>query len=148
VYLNNRISSKLSSSKREVHILHAMSPKDHNKTLGIIYSFLGGLLVVAALVELVRIITIENERSRVLSNSYVSGLIIIGLLLTIVLLATAYGLFKGRRWARVFSLILSGLFVWLFPLGTALAVYTWWFMHSEGGKELYSKSHAGNFPTG
>jgi hypothetical protein len=97
---------------------------------------------VAALVELIRIITIEKERSRVFSGSYVLGLIIVGLLLMIVLLATAFGLFKGNRWARILSLILSGLFVWLFPLGTALAVYTWWFMHSEGGKELYSKSRA------
>jgi hypothetical protein len=118
---------------------YSMNPQDHNKTLGIIYSILGGLLAVGALVELVRIITIEKELAKIQADSLLQTLIIIGLLLTVILLSTAYGLFKRRRWARIFTLILAGLFVWLFPLGTALAVYTWWFMHSEGSKQLYSK---------
>ena len=117
-----------------------MTPHDHNKTLGIIYGFLGGLLTIAAMVELVRVLTIEKELARIRSDSYVLAMIIVGLLLTIVLLSTAYGLFKRRRWARVSSLILAGLLIWLVPLGTALSIYTWSFMYSEGGKLLYSKS--------
>lgn len=116
-----------------------MTAQDHNKTLGIIYSILGGILTVGALVELVRVITIEKELAQIQTDSLLQTLIIIGLLLIGILLSTAYGLFKRRRWARVLTLILAGLFVWLFPLGTALAVYTWWFMHSEGSKQLYSK---------
>ena len=117
-----------------------MSPQDHNKTLGIIYSFMGGLLTLAALVELFRVITIEKELTRIRSDTSLLALIIVGLLLTIVLLSTAYGLFKRRRWARMSSLILAGLFIWLAPLGTVLAIYTWWFLQSEGAKQLYSKS--------
>lgn len=117
-----------------------MSPQDHNKTLIIIYGFLGGLLAVAALVELVRVIALEKELERLRSDSLLQVLITIALVLTIFIVATAYGLLKRRRWARITTLILSALFVWLFPLGTALAVYTWWFMHSEGGKHLYSRS--------
>ncbi|HEX8845125.1 MAG TPA: hypothetical protein VF791_10800 [Pyrinomonadaceae bacterium] len=117
-----------------------MSPQDHNKTLGIIYSFLGGLLTLAALVELFRVITLERELERIRSDTSLLALIIVGLLLTIVLLSTAYGLFKRRRWARMSSLILAGLFIWLVPLGTALAIYSWWFLQSEGAKQLYSKS--------
>jgi hypothetical protein len=116
-----------------------MTARDHNKTLGIIYSFLGGILTVGALVELIRVITIEKELAKIQADSSLLTLIIIGVLLTIILLSTAYGLFKRRCWARILTLILAGLFVWLFPLGTALAVYTWWFMHSEDSKQLYSK---------
>jgi hypothetical protein len=116
-----------------------MTPQDHNKTLGIIYGVLGGLLTIGALVELVRVIIIEKELSRIQSDSYLIP-IILGLLLTVMLLSTAYGLFKRRRWARILSLILAGLFALLFPLGTALSVYTWWFMHSEGAKLLYTQS--------
>lgn len=116
-----------------------MTAQDHNKTLGIIYSFLGGLLTVAAIVELVRVMTIEKELERIRSDSYVLALIIVGLLLTIIILSTAYGLFKRRHWARISTLVLSGLLVWLFPLGTALASYAWWFMHSEGARRLYSR---------
>jgi drug/metabolite transporter (DMT)-like permease len=117
-----------------------MTPQDHNKTLGIIYCFLGGLLTAAALIELFRVITIEKELARIRSDSSLLALIIVGLLLTVVLLCTAYGLFKRRRWARMSSLILAGLFIWLVPLGTALAIYSWWFLQSEGAKKLYSKS--------
>jgi hypothetical protein len=116
-----------------------MTPHDHNKTLGIIYGFLGGLLTLGAIVELVRVIIIEKELARIQSDSYLMP-IILGLLLTVMLLSTAYGLFKRRRWARILSLVLAGLFVLLFPLGTALSVYTWWFMHSDGAKLLYTKS--------
>lgn len=117
-----------------------MTPQDHNKTLGIIYGFLGGLLTTAALVELVRVITLERELERLRSDPYLLALILVGLLVTIVLLSTALGMFKRKRWARISSLILAGLFIWLVPLGTALAIYTWSFMYSEGGKLLYSKS--------
>lgn len=116
-----------------------MTPQDHNKTLGIIYGCLGGLLAIGAIVELVRVIIIEKELSKIQSDSYLMP-IILGLLLLIILLSTAYGLFQKRRWARILSLVLAGLFVLLFPLGTALSVYTWWFMHSEGAKLLYTES--------
>jgi drug/metabolite transporter (DMT)-like permease len=119
-----------------------MTPQDHNRTLGIIYAFMGGILSLAALVELIRVITIKKELERVRSDSLLLVLIITGLLLTIILLSTAYGLFKRRRWARISSLILSGIFIWLVPLGTALAIYTWSFMYSSGGKLLYSNSDA------
>lgn len=116
-----------------------MTPRDHNKTLGIIYGFLGGLLAAAALVELVRVITMEKELERIRSSTELKVLILVGLLLTVYILSVAYGLLRRRRWVRIPALILSALFIWLFPLGTALAVYNWWFLHSEGGKQLYSR---------
>jgi hypothetical protein len=116
-----------------------MTPQDHNKTLGIIYSFLGGLLAAAALVELVRVIVLEKEIERIRSSTELKLLIGVGLALTVYILSVAYGLLRRMRWARIPALVLSGLFVWLFPLGTALAIYNWWFLHSEGGKQLYSR---------
>jgi hypothetical protein len=115
-----------------------MTPHDHNKTLAMIYSLLGGLLLAAAIVEAIRVMTIKGEFAEMASDFQI--LIISGLLLLVILIPTAYGLFKRRRWARFSTLLLSGLLVFLFPLGTALAIYTWWFMHSEGGKLLYQRS--------
>jgi hypothetical protein len=119
-----------------------MTPQDHNKTLGIIYGLLGGLLALAALVELVRVIVTERELERIRSSTELKVLILVGLLLTVYILSVAYGLLRRKRWARIPALILSVLFIWLFPLGTALAIYNWWFLHSEGGKQLYSRSSA------
>jgi hypothetical protein len=117
-----------------------MTPHDHNRTLGIIYSFLGGLLMLAALVELVRVIILERELARIQSDSLLQILILVALSLMLLLLFTAYGLFKRKPWARISVLILSGLLIWLFPLGTALAIYSWSFMHSAGARQLYSRS--------
>lgn len=116
-----------------------MTPQDHNKTLVIIYGILGGILAVAALVELVRVLTLARELERIRSSTSVQVLILVGLILTVFVLSTAYGLHRKRPWARITALILSCLLVWLFPLGTALAIYTWWFMHT-GAKQLYSRS--------
>jgi len=116
-----------------------MTPQDHNKTLGIIYSFLGGLLTLAALVELVRVITLERELERIRTSTELKVVIPVGLLLMAFLLSTAFGLLRRRRWGRVLALVSTVLFVWLVPLGTALAIYAWWFLHSEGAKQLYSK---------
>lgn len=114
-----------------------MTPQDHNKTLGIIYSFLGGLLAVAAFAELVRVITLERELERIRSSTELQLLILLGLILAVFLLSTAYGLLRRRRWARINALVLPALLIWLFPLGTLLAVYTWWFMHGDAARSLY-----------
>lgn len=116
-----------------------MTLQDHNKTLGIIYGFLGGLLALAALVELVRIMTLEREMERIRSSTELKVMIPVGLLLMASLLSIAYGLLRRRPWGRILALVSTALSVWLFPLGTALAIYTWWFLYSEGGKQLYSK---------
>ena len=119
-----------------------MMPQDHNKTLGTIYGFLGGLLTLAALVELVRVITLERELERIRTSTELKVMIPVGLLLMAFLLAIAYGLLRRRPWGRVLALLSTVLFIWLFPLGTALAIYSWWFLHSEGGKQLYSRPSA------
>jgi len=94
---------------------------------------------VAALVELVRVIVLERELERVRTSTELKVMIPVGLLLMAFLLSTSFGLLRRRPWGRILALISTVLFVWLVPLGTALAVYAWWFLHSEGGKRLYSK---------
>jgi uncharacterized membrane protein (DUF2068 family) len=51
---------------------------------------------------------------------------------------TSYGLFIVRRWGRFLALFFSTLYVLIFPLGTLLAVYTWWVLYGEAGRRLYS----------
>lgn len=101
-----------------------MSPQDHNKTLSILYGLLG-VLITAGL-------TIAAALGR---NS---GKELYFLPIPLLHFLTAYGLHRRRRWARITALILSALYVWIFPLGTLLAIYTWWLLHSEGNKQLYS----------
>ena len=57
-------------------------------------------------------------------------------------LLTAYGIFTLRRWGRGLALLLSVLYVWVFPFGTLVAVYTWWALYGETGRSLYHSSQS------
>lgn len=109
-----------------------MTPREHNRTLGIIHGLLGALvlagLTVAAISEARRRPADAAERLQWMF--YVMPLPVLQLL-------TAYGLFTVRGWGRLLALLLSLLYVWLFPLGTLLAVYSWWVLYGETGRQLY-----------
>jgi len=60
--------------------------------------------------------------------------------LPLLQLLTGFGLLKTRRWGRVLAFVLSAVYVWILPLGTLLAVYTYWFLVSEIGKQLYTRA--------
>ena len=114
-----------------------MTPKDHHRTVTIIYSFLGLLLAGAAIAWLVR--DLRRHQDWVLAI-YKDALLIAATVISICLLTTVYGMLRRRRWVRVLAMITTVFFVFLFPLGTILAIYIWWFMHSEGAKLFYSRS--------
>jgi hypothetical protein len=113
-----------------------MTAQDHNRTIVIIYSFLGLVLAGAAIVSLVRDLRQKDWALAI----YKDELFIASAVLSTCLLSTVYGMLRRRRWGRVLALITTVFYVWLFPLGTLLAVYLWWFLHSEGAKHLYKDS--------
>jgi hypothetical protein len=51
----------------------------------------------------------------------------------------AYGLLKRTKWAKVASIIAGVLAGMNFPFGTAVCVYTFWFLFSDPGKALYDQ---------
>jgi hypothetical protein len=117
-----------------------MTPQDHNKTLCLIYGFLSAVFILLLLASPFIINNNVGDPHSPISTGKLLTIIVIFciiLLPTLLLLFTAYGLYKRKRWVRVTASILAILFVWSFPLGTALAVYTWWFIHSEGSKQLF-----------
>ena len=50
---------------------------------------------------------------------------------------TAFGLLTRRKWGRILALVLSVFYVWVFPLGTLLAIYTWYVLYGDTGRHLY-----------
>jgi hypothetical protein len=115
-----------------------MTPQDHNKTLGFIYGLIGTL----ALVGVVVATTLEMRKgaSSDLPSTFPSALYFLPIPLLQFLVA--YGVLRTKRWARILALLFSMLYVWIFPLGTLLAIYAWWFLHTTGGKQLYVKAKA------
>lgn len=63
------------------------------------------------------------------------GLIYVGI--TVPSFVAGYALIKHKSWARVASIIAGVLAGMVFPIGTAVCVYTLWFLMSEPGKLLY-----------
>jgi chromate transport protein ChrA len=114
-----------------------MTSQDHNKTIAIIYSFLGLVLAGAAIIWLGK--DVRRHQNWLLAI-YKDAPLIAAAIVSTCLLSTVYGMVRKRRWGRVLALVTTAFYVWLFPLGTLLAVYLWWFLHSEGAKTLYGIS--------
>jgi hypothetical protein len=119
-----------------------MTPQDHNKTLGIIYSLLGGA---SALFFIWGPLSLIFGKQRGFSlddglNRFLLVMWLILLIFSLMTLSTAVGMFRRKAWVRKTAMIMAVLVIWWFPLGTALGIYTWWFMHSEASHQLYSNS--------
>jgi hypothetical protein len=111
-----------------------MNPYDHNRTLVIVH----GLIGLLALTGLIIAAVLEAKRHPGEAMQRISWMAYL-LPLPILQLLTAFGLFGKRWWGRILAFFLSVLYVFIFPLGTLLAIYTWWFLNSEGGRGLYAK---------
>lgn len=111
-----------------------MTAWGHNKTL----YFAHGLIGLAAFVGVIFATAVELRGSTYSETHSKIPLALYYLPFALLQLLTAYGLFRRTRWARIIALILSVPYLWIFPFGTILTIYTWWFLHSADGKQLYS----------
>jgi hypothetical protein len=62
---------------------------------------------------------------------------IINLLFTIPSVVAGYALLKRRPWGKIAGIVAGVCTAMSFPIGTAVAVYTFWFLFGETGKALY-----------
>src|SRR5882724_6410088 len=51
----------------------------------------------------------------------------------------AYGFLKRKSWAKTAGIIGGVMAAMNFPIGTAVCVYTFWFLFSDPGKVLYDQ---------
>ncbi len=51
-----------------------------------------------------------------------------------------YALLKRKKWARTWAIISGVVAAMQFPLGTAVTVYTFWFLFSEPGKYFFEQN--------
>jgi TRAP-type uncharacterized transport system fused permease subunit len=57
--------------------------------------------------------------------------------LTLPSIVAGYALLKRKRWAKIICIVAGVLASMSAPIGTAVCVYTFWFLFSEPGKMLY-----------
>jgi hypothetical protein len=121
---------------------------DHNKILGIMH------LAYAAFNLLVMTITMlflfgmfaamaANQRGGVMPAGIAVVVMIfvfaLNLIFTIPSVVAGFAMLKRKGWAKVAGIIAAVVEALNIPLGTALAVYTFWFLFSDRGKALYEK---------
>ena len=63
--------------------------------------------------------------------------VIFTVVMTVPSVVAGYALLKRRRWAKVAGIVAGVTAATSFPVGTAVAVYTFWFLFSDVGKQLY-----------
>jgi hypothetical protein len=124
-----------------------MTPTSHNKVLGILHLAYGGftaLLMLALGIGMI-IIALANNNSGERMPAGLLPLLIIVVAVVALLQVTpsflaGYALLKRKRWAKTMGIIAAMVAGLSFPLGTALCVYTLWFLFGESGRFLYHKA--------
>lgn len=114
----------------------SISPEDHNRTLVVIHSLVGGLftlpLIAAPWVIAKNVDSYPSPRREGQIIIAVVAVSVV-LLLALIFLLTAIGLYQRKLWGRRLAFVTSVLLlVW-----PPAAAYTWWFIHTEAGKQLY-----------
>ena len=123
-----------------------MTPTSHNRTLGLLHLAYAGLMTVmlAALsILMLAMFTVDNN-----GEPFPVGLLafmaIVMLLVTLMHAITSflagYGLLKRKRWARTMTLVAAIVAGLNFPLGSALCVFTLYFLFGESGRLLYPQA--------
>jgi hypothetical protein len=118
-----------------------MTPQDHNKVIGIMHLIWGGFNTLTLLIMVPIFLIFGWGIGRAPDAPPGMGLFfgLFGLLMLVLALVTGvpplvagYAMLKRRSWAKVAGIVSACLCALSFPFGTALCVYTFWFLFSEG----------------
>jgi len=120
-----------------------MTAEEHNKTLATLHFVYGAMhgLTLLGLVLLVVVVEVATPASDAISGSW----IVVGVMVFVVLLfavgllplIVGYGLMKRKIWAKPLALVQAIVSLINIPIGTALGIYSFKFLRSEGGVLLY-----------
>jgi O-antigen/teichoic acid export membrane protein len=116
-----------------------MTPRDHNKTLVLIYLLLAGFFTLPLVAS--PWIIAKNIDKYTSPRGGDQVLITISLAAVVIILATlfwstALGLYRRKSWGRKVALVSAVISFFLVP---PLAAYAWWFLHSDGAKGIYGE---------
>jgi len=123
-----------------------LTPEQHNKYLATSHLVYGGLFLLLAVVMLMFFTAMMGMASGGRNGPpfflFLFVWLFMGVIygaMTVPSLIAGYGLLKRKKWAKTASIIAGVLAAMSFPVGTAVCVYTFWFLFSEPGKVLYDK---------
>lgn len=131
-----------------------MTPQDHNKVIGIMHLIWGGFnaLIAAFIVPLIVAIMAGLSQdphappeAKAIFGIFGFFMAAFMILFSLPSLIAGYALLKRKSWAKLAGIIAAGLTAMSMPFGTALTVYTIWFLCGQQGDQLYRKGAANTY---
>lgn len=125
-----------------------MTPEQHNKYLGwthLAYAALHSLMgVVVSLIVAVMFSRLpDSSRGNPPPPGFFIALAVFMLIFTVGIsipsMIAGYALLKRKRWAKIAAIVAGAFAAMQVPFGTAVCVYTFWFLLSEPGRLLYDQ---------
>jgi heme/copper-type cytochrome/quinol oxidase subunit 4 len=111
-----------------------VTAQDHNKTLVILHSVIGGIFSLG-LIAVPWIVAQNRHREQIPIQLAGLGLV---LMVALLFLYTAITMHRREPLGRKCALVAA---VVTLPMIWPVGVYTWWFMHSESAKQMYGVKH-------
>ncbi len=128
-----------------------MTPEEHNKALGICHLAYGGLSTVLMLTMFIFMWIIlgsipesggpaDGRFPAAFMLMFFGFMMVYSLIFTLPSFIAGYAMLKHKPWARTASIVAAVFETMSVPIGTAVGVYSFWFMFSDAGKAFYNKS--------
>ena len=120
-----------------------MTAEEHNKTLATLHFVYGAMhaLTLLGLLLLVVVVDVAMPAADAISSSWIVVAVVVFVVLLFAVgvlpLIVGYGLTKRKSWAKPLALVLAIVSLINIPIGTALGIYSFKFLRSEGGVRLY-----------
>ena len=122
-----------------------MSPAEHNKYLGLAHIGYGALhLLMTAAISILFFGVILPGSQRTANGPFLGYIFAFVFLINVVFsvppFVAGYAFLKRKRWAKIAGIIAAVVAAIRVPFGTAVAIYTFWFLLSAPGKLLYDNA--------
>jgi hypothetical protein len=127
-----------------------MTPQDHYKVIGIMHLIYGGfnalIMLIVGLFFIPAAALGASDPSAPAGLAALFGImgvviVVLGSILGLPSILAGYAMLKHKSWAKVMGIIAACIEAISFPFGTALCVYTFWFLfgqnegyHRQGGQ--------------
>lgn len=112
-----------------------MSTEDHNKTLSILHATIGAFYTLGLVASPWIIAQNFWRREQIPTAIAIFGFVF---LMAVLFWSTAIAMRRRKPWGRKLALISV---VGTIPIFGLVGIYTWWFMHSDGAKQIYGVKH-------
>jgi|SRR5215207_7834762 len=118
-----------------------MTPQDHNKVIGIMHLIWGGFNALLMMIFVLIFIGLgflgasdPGAPSGIAAIFGIFGafMLLIALIFGLPPILAGYGMLKRKSWAKVWGIIAACVESLSMPFGTALCVYTLWFLFGPG----------------